>query len=71
MRALADKSIKKNAAGMGMMGGNLNSLFKRPEKSWRPAAILLLFEVLLAHLCRCPCAVWRSAARSRALARSR
>merc|ERR1719409_2256801 len=32
-----------------MMGGNLNSLFKRPEKSWRPAAILLLFQVLNAE----------------------
>jgi len=39
--------MRQNAAGMGMMGGNMNSFFKRPEKSWRPAAIVLLFEVRL------------------------
>jgi hypothetical protein len=47
------KSMKKNAAGMGMMGGNVNSLFKRPEKSWRPAAILLLYEVTNAAFVLC------------------
>jgi len=42
----SNKSMRQNAAGMGMMGGNMNSLFKRPEKSWRPAAIVLLSEAL-------------------------
>jgi hypothetical protein len=50
--------MKKSAAGMGIMGGSMNSLFKRPEKSWRPAAILLLFEVFPCHFsplfCCCP-----------------
>jgi hypothetical protein len=41
--------MKKGAASMGIMGGSMNSLFKRPEKSWRPAAILLLFEVFPCH----------------------
>jgi len=42
----SSKSMQKTSAGMGMMGDNVNSLFKRPEKSWRPAAIMLLFEAL-------------------------
>jgi hypothetical protein len=42
-----DKDMKKKSSAVGMMGGNVNSLFSRPEKSWRPAAILLLFEVCL------------------------
>ena len=45
----SSKSMRQSAKGVGMMGGNINSLFKRPEKSWRPAAILLLFEALSAQ----------------------
>jgi len=50
-RALSssNKSMSQKAAGKGMMGGNMNKLFKRPEKSWRPAAIVLLFEALNAQ----------------------
>lgn len=42
----SNKDMKKKSSAVGMMGGNVNSLFSRPEKSWRPAAILLLFEAL-------------------------
>ena len=42
----SNKSALKGAAEMGGMGKNWKGFFERPEKSWRPAVVVLLAEAM-------------------------
>eukprot|EP00290_Baffinella_frigidus_P013716 CAMPEP_0180163936 /NCGR_PEP_ID=MMETSP0986-20121125/30086_1 /TAXON_ID=697907 /ORGANISM="non described non described, Strain CCMP2293" /LENGTH=602 /DNA_ID=CAMNT_0022114647 /DNA_START=15 /DNA_END=1820 /DNA_ORIENTATION=+ len=52
IKRMADSALKSNkaalqgAAEMGGMGRNWKGFFERPEKSWRPAVVVLLAEAM-------------------------